>query len=116
MSLEDYENLFIHQKGKCAICERSLVLIKTPIPLENMEKVEKQGRAEVDHKHLPKKEAKKVTKKSTVRGLLCGGRWAGCNAKLGRIDNAQWLSAAAAYVTNPPAHQLFKESKVNDNK
>ena len=31
------------------------------------------------------------------RGLLCGGL-RGCNRKLGRIDDLEWLRAALAYV------------------
>lgn len=105
ITIEEYEELYKFQNGKCAICGRGLALIKST------DKRCVEGRAEIDHKHLPKKEAKKVPKKSTVRGILCGGRWAGCNAKLGRVDKLEWLIAAAKYIEKPPAQQLFKESE-----
>jgi len=56
---------------------------------------------------LPKKVAKLTPKKDTVRGILCGGRWAGCNHKLGKVDDENWLRAAADYLAKPPARQLF---------
>lgn len=31
------------------------------------------------------------------RGLLCGGRM-GCNRRLGRVDDLDWLAAATAYL------------------
>lgn len=104
ITIEEYEALYIFQKGKCAICGRKLALLKTT------DKLCIEGRTEIDHKHYLKKDAKKINKKSTVRGLLCGGRWAGCNHKLGKVDNAEWLRAAAEYVSNPPAQQMFQES------
>ena len=71
-----------YQNGQCAICGKDL----------------KTTRVEIDHKH-----GTKLPKRQTVRGLLCGGRYAGCNRKLGRLDNEAWLAAALRYVTNPPA-------------
>lgn len=37
-------------------------------------------------------------KTAKPRGLLCGGR-AGCNRKLGWVDDVEWLSAAAKYLS-----------------
>lgn len=105
MSAGEYEALFNFQGGKCAICGRKLALLKIP------GKPQEAGRAEVDHKHLLKKQAKLVPKKDTVRGILCGGRWAGCNHKLGKVDNIDWLRSAATYLENPPAHQLFRKEQ-----
>jgi hypothetical protein len=107
ITLEEYEELFRFQNGKCAICGRLLALNK----FEGILQDPTLGRAEVDHKHYLKKDAKKVDKKSTVRGILCGGRYAGCNAKLGHVDNVEWLRAAATYLENPPAQQLFQKGK-----
>jgi hypothetical protein len=109
ITFEEYEALYNFQDGKCAICGKALAFTKVP-DLEH-----RQGRAEVDHKHFLKKDAKKINKKGTVRGILCGGRWAGCNAKLGHVDKLEWLRAAVAYIANPPAQQLFKKAG-NDNK
>lgn len=109
ITMEEYKALYKLQDGKCAICKKPMEFIAIP---------EKRGtsilgRVEIDHKHYTKKQIKKMpnlTKKSTVRGLLCGGRYAGCNAKLGHVDNVEWLRAAAVYLENPPAQQILKES------
>jgi hypothetical protein len=107
ITVEDYEGLYKFQNGKCPICGRKLALIKVPGDANT------DGRTEVDHEHFTKKEIKKMkdsyNKKETVRGLLCGGRFSGCNHRLGRIDNVEWLTAALAYVSNPPAKQFFEK-------
>ena len=43
---------------------------------------------------------------ASVRGLLCAGRYAGCNRKFGRIDDPVWLRAVLDYVLNPPARRI----------
>jgi len=53
-------------------------------------------------------EARKAALPRSVRGLLCAGRYAGCNRKLGRIDNPVWLRRILAYLENPPAEQIQK--------
>ena len=42
----------------------------------------------------------------SVRGLLCAGRYAGCNRKLGRIDQIPWLENMLKYLKDPPAQRL----------
>jgi hypothetical protein len=42
----------------------------------------------------------------SVRGLLCPGRYRGCNRRLGNVDDPQWLRAAADYLENPPARKV----------
>lgn len=97
ITLDDFIAMWEYQKGKCAICGRELQL-----------GIGKEGwsdatRIEVDHLH-----GTKLPKRETVRGLLCGGRWAGCNRKLGRIDKPEWLKAALEYVSNSPAKAVLK--------
>lgn len=43
----------------------------------------------------------------SVRGLLCAGRYAGCNRKLGRIDDPVWLRRCADYLEKWPSRQVF---------
>lgn len=52
--------------------------------------------------------AKKCSLRKSVRGVLCGGRYAGCNRKIGRIDKIPWLQAVTAYLQNPPAQKVLK--------
>ena len=46
----------------------------------------------------------------SVRGLLCAGRYAGCNRKLGRIDDISWLRKVTAYLVDPPAKKINVEN------
>lgn len=107
----DYELMFGYQLGKCAICGIDLAVNEALYYLGT--KNEGARRAEVDHKHVPKKVKPQPKKRTLVRGLLCGGRYAGCNAKLGHVDDVQWLRAAANYIEKPPAQEVFRISKEN---
>ena len=51
-------------------------------------------------------EARREALPLSVRGLLCAGRYAGCNRKLGRIDDPKWLRSVLSYLENPPARQV----------
>lgn len=99
ITLVEFIAIYNHQQGKCAICQRELGAYQALLP--------NKGRMEVDHDH-------RLKGKASVRGLLCGGRWAGCNRKLGRIDNPEWLKSAAHYVEVPPAQNLLTKSKEHD--
>jgi Recombination endonuclease VII len=92
-SLEEIVALWERQGRKCAICGAPLELIPKGGPGWSV-----GVRAEVDHEHL-----KGVPRRSTVRGILCGGRWKGCNRRLGKIDNLPWLNQVIHYLSNPPA-------------
>lgn len=97
ITLKEFISLYEAQNGKCAVCQRELgsYLPKKP-------GFGKASRIEVDHDHKIK------NKRKSVRGLLCGGRWAGCNRKLGKIDNENWLSSAAAYIRERPAQKILE--------
>jgi hypothetical protein len=96
ITLAEYIALWEFQKGLCAICG-------TPISIQLGRPGFTSGcRAELDHEHNPD-----LPQKQQVRGILCGGRWSGCNRKLGRLDKVIWLSSALAYVSNPPARTFF---------
>lgn len=43
----------------------------------------------------------------SIRGLLCPGRYAGCNRLMGRVDDVKRLEGFLAYLKNPPAKRLF---------
>ena len=95
ISLEEFEALYDYQQGKCAICKT---------PLMNYLDAESLGkRAEVDHEHDVSRSVKE-----TVRGLLCGGKWSGCNNMLGKVDNLEWLKNAQQYLSCPPASFVLK--------
>lgn len=98
MSLEDFQKLYDHQIGKCALCGKDLGEYRPGLPGWG-----KGSRIEVDHVH-----GTKLAKRQTVRGLLCGGRWSGCNRKLGKVDRLDWLKNAVRYIENPPAKEVLQ--------
>lgn len=72
ITIEDYNNLFVKQNGKCAICGKHQSELKKKLS--------------VDHNHDTNK----------VRGLLCPE----CNFGLGKFkDNKQLLISASQYLT-----------------
>lgn len=75
---EDYDALFVKQKGLCAICGRS---------------PEEGTFLHIDHDH----------ETGRVRGLLCSP----CNFGLGRFeDDPDRLRAAVRYLSKPPAEKI----------
>jgi hypothetical protein len=102
ITLDEYVALWEAQGGVCAICGKDLDL-GLGEPGWN-----KGSRVEVDHSHHAGLE-----RRDSVRGLLCGGRWSGCNRRLGHVDDASWLEAARDYITNPPAQKYLKRSDSN---
>lgn len=54
--------------------------------------------------------AKKASQRASVRGVLCGGRFAGCNRKLGRLDDPIWLGRSQTYLLDPPARRILGPS------
>jgi uncharacterized protein YifE (UPF0438 family) len=76
LSIEEFENMFVKQNKKCAICE---INIEKPYLAEKFES------AYVDHCHLTNK----------VRGLLCQY----CNTGIGFFkDNVNFLNQAINYL------------------
>jgi len=107
LTAKEYMAIFKLQKGTCPLCGRKLTLPQH-FGVPAVEGASR--RTEIDHKHIPKKAKIQPPKRDLVRGLLCGGRYAGCNAKLGHVDNINWLEAAAKYLKNPPAQQIRKRA------
>lgn len=48
----------------------------------------------------------------SIRGLLCPGRYTGCNRLLGRVDNPEMLRNFLAYLEKCPAHQTIFVDKL----
>jgi hypothetical protein len=105
ITLNEFLQMYEQQDHKCAICGKELSLVKNAKP-GWYKGDEIKGRIEVDHDH--DKKFNKIGKRFSVRGLLCGGRWAGCNRKLGRLDKIDWLQSALEYIINPPAHKIIE--------
>jgi hypothetical protein len=97
ISLEEFIKIYDFQKGKCAICDKPLGSYIPGSPGWG-----KGNHIEVDHDH-------KKGKRVSVRGLLCGGRWQGCNRKLGKMDNVSWLQKTVRYIENPPAQIILSK-------
>jgi len=101
VTLEEFERLWKFQNGKCALCGEPIALFSKGAPGWHFD----ERRPEVDHNH------EIADKKSSVRGILCGGQWAGCNRRLGKVDDLDWLLKAVDYLQHPPAQQLFAQSE-----
>jgi hypothetical protein len=52
--------------------------------------------------------ARELALPRSVRGLLCAGRYAGCNRLLGRIDKSELLQQFLDYLADPPAKKVYK--------
>jgi Recombination endonuclease VII len=108
ITLEEYAELWVFQGGKCAICGT---------PLQAPNEIGKPGfgkgvRVEVDHDH-----AKGLKPRQAVRGLLCGGRWKGCNRKIGGgLDNVGWLRQVMNYLEQPPAQAFIRQRTESEKK
>jgi hypothetical protein len=103
ITLAEMQAVYDFQKGKCAICGKEFGSI-----IPGRSGFGKGMRIEVDHDHI-----KGQPKRKTVRGLLCGGRWAGCNRKLGRIDKILWLEKVLDYLRNPPAQEFLNSPTIS---
>lgn len=73
-----YESLLKAQDGRCAICRRIPDLTR---------------RLDIDHDH----------RTGVIRGLLCRG----CNMRLRKDHNPDWLRAAADYLDGEWAHHAY---------
>ena len=84
ITLEKYDQMLANQAGVCRLCG-------TP---------PKRNKLSVDHDHncCPGR----VTCGGCIRGLVC----VPCNLALGRIENAEWIAKAAAYIAHDRAHPL----------
>ena len=81
LSLADIEFLLEYQEDKCAIC--------------GCTEPGGSGTWHVDHDHSS----------NIVRGMLC----AGCNRRLGVLENQEWRVKAESYLANPPALLVFQK-------
>lgn len=50
---------------------------------------------------------KKAAMPRSIRGLLCPGRYTGCNRLMGRIDKPDWLRKVIVYLEDPPARKVL---------
>ena len=121
-SLAMYNVLSERQHHRCAICGREALTMPLNVDHEHF-KIEchrllivdkvweatttfKDGRlfqARGATKTAAVQALKDVALPASVRGLLCAGRYAGCNRKLGSIDNIIWLKNSTTYLEHPPA-------------
>ena len=131
ITLADYNRILAAQDGRCAICGREP---KTkPLNVDHIHfhvTAHRIGLSGIlPGNHDPKwmaevsefpnirvfgatrvaveREARRLAFPRSVRGLLCAGRYAGCNRKLGRIDNREWLEKVLAYLLRPPAKEVL---------
>ena len=129
-----YDELFRIQGGKCAGCGRPPKLGGMPLNLDHYHLRIEAVRVEDDnpsnkwyahtvfpdgrsfHGYGATKAAAVDTVRNaalpqSVRGLLCPGRYRGCNRLLGRIDNIPLLRAFITYLEDPPAKKVLDKMR-----
>jgi hypothetical protein len=75
---------------------RAYTFLKDGRTWESYAKTQKQARADLKAKVMP----------HSIRGLLCPGRYTGCNRLMGRIDKPNWLRKVLEYLENTPASRV----------
>lgn len=92
LSLEQYEDVYNRQQGKCAICLDQIAK-SFDFSVEKIGRGPKRGQAHVDHDHACCPGKRSCGK--CLRGLLCSR----CNAGLGSFrDRRDLLMAAIKYL------------------
>ena len=135
ISLAEYNLIFEAQGGRCAICGREPK--DKPLNVDHLHFKITTSRVFTDKQGNPVsawlaittingvlwarcektkvaavQELKKVAMRASVRGLLCPGRYFGCNRKLGGIDSIPWLQNSLTYLQTLPARKVLDNSKV----
>lgn len=129
VGMELYNELLAFQNHRCAVCGREadtfkqplnidhyhfkVTTIKTPDGWEATAVIPRAGLTAIVVREYAKTktQAQDIVKKKalplSIRGLLCPGRYKGCNRKLGRVDDPVWLTAAAKYLFFTPMQKLL---------
>lgn len=76
MTLDEYKILLVIQQNCCAICGKKETAVDKRWGTKRV--------MAVDHDH----------KTGKIRGLLCGA----CNARLGTLENVNWVAKALRYL------------------
>lgn len=125
---ERYEEIARKQNHRCAICGRHASEFTQPLQVDHFHfkiLVHKvltdypdiqwtwEAQTQIENLILTQRAStktaaiaalKNIALPRSVRGLLCPGRYRGCNRLLGHVDRVQWLEKAITYLTNPPAN------------
>lgn len=125
VGIEFYDALLAAQDGKCGACGRPHTDFTVSLNMDHEHfKVQagriadggwyawtvfKDGRRFDAVQHTKKDAVELVKRRATphsIRGLLCPGRYAGCNRLMGRVDRPNWLRKVIHYLENPPAQKV----------
>jgi Recombination endonuclease VII len=119
-----YDALLAEQDGKCGVCGRPATDFTVSLNFDHF-----HFRIETDriaggwmatttnydgriytHTARTKQQAiddlKRLVMPQSIRGLLCPGRYTGCNRLMGRIDKPDWLRKVIHYLENSPAEAM----------
>lgn len=125
VGVEFYDALLAAQDGKCGACGRPYTDFTVSMNVDHFHFKVRYARiadgnwyawTEFDGKRFDavqriQKDAIALVKRRatphSIRGLLCPGRYTGCNRLMGRIDKPEWLRNVLHYLENPPAKKVL---------
>jgi recombination endonuclease VII len=128
MTLELYDKILAAQDYKCGACGRPASEFSIAMNIDHFHfkivaertnegfDLKWKASTEIQGRHLEqrswtKKEAiaalRELAMPYSIRGLLCPGRYTGCNRLIGRIDKPDWLRKVIFYLENPPARKVL---------
>ena len=125
VGVEFYDALLAAQDGKCGACGRPHTDFTVSMNIDHFHFKVQYARiadgnwyawTEFDGKRFDavqrtQKDAIALVKRRatphSIRGLLCPGRYTGCNRLMGRIDKPEWLRNVLHYLENPPAKKVI---------
>lgn len=129
IGLDTRNEISTEQENKCGICGRPESDFTTPLQVDHehfrvdvfhgtaldadkwvARAMFKDGRwatAMGPTQKIAKERVRNIALPMSIRGLLCPGRYTGCNRLLGRIDNIEWLRKVIGYLENPPAKKVI---------
>ena len=129
VGIEFYDAMLVVQDGRCGACGRPATDFKVSLNLDHEHFLIRHEQVRAPHllainlrwrawtmlkdgrtwekyaktQAQAREDLKREVMPHSIRGLLCPGRYTGCNRLMGRIDKPDWLRKVIHYLEHPPA-------------